>query len=86
MDTNIIKTIHLAILILGLIAFGIGIHNMDLGQNLRWINEAYDLNLHDTINGEVADSQRIYSVGMIMAIASVPVIALSAYHLGRDDK
>lgn len=44
--------------------FWIGYHNVDLGQNIRYINAEYDLNLMDTLNnGTIVSGYEAYDLG-----------------------
>lgn len=44
--------------------FWIGIHNLDLGQNVRWLNAEYNLSLKDTaVSGNVYDDTEMILLG-----------------------
>lgn len=61
----VLRDFCLGLFIISLTLFWVGYHNADSGQNLRWINAEYDLELSDmTLDGSVWDSVTGYRVGM----------------------
>lgn len=61
---NFIFLLSVSLLCYGLFLYGIGIHNIDLGHNIRIVNAEHNLNYQDINNQfEVWDSTTMYING-----------------------
>ena len=73
--------IGLIVMMFSIYLFCMGFHNMDLGQNLKWINAEYHLNLGDQplFNKPQSTPTEMYLSGVQQMIISIPLMFLGVY-------
>jgi hypothetical protein len=68
---ELMSAIYLAMLIVSVMAFFIGYHNVDLSVNFMRFEERYDIDLVDmTLGGKIVELEEGYRMGHIYMIVS----------------
>jgi hypothetical protein len=86
-----LRITHVVFIFMAVIMFMIGFHNMDLGQNLRWINEnlvANNCNISykdKTLSGDIISGMEAYRIGVKqMFIGFVVTLAYASLVIKSD--
>jgi hypothetical protein len=66
-------------LVFGISIFWIGFHNLDLGQNMRWLEATFDLDLVDhTSQGNIVTGEEAYRMGTSQILHGLIISITSA--------
>lgn len=72
-------------LVYNMTLFYVGLHNIDLGQNIEWLNAKYDLDLHDQLNtGKVVGGTELYQIGTRQVNKTIWNVLFYSFALGMS--
>jgi len=75
---NVVDYVVLSAIILYIFQFMAGVHNIDLGYNMRWINSEYDLHLVETQYKDITElePESLYNIGIKQILSSTMSIII----------
>lgn len=80
---HVILTVSYALLFFGTSYYWMGYHNVDSGQNMRWLNAEYNMRLYDINSArEKWSAEKSYSVGLRQMRKSTTYFVFSAFLFG----
>jgi hypothetical protein len=79
-----ISAILFLLLLLGILAVMTGLHDIDQGWNISYIDKTFNISLIDTsIIGTQYEANQLYNLGVLLVFCGLVISTFSAFELGR---